>query len=723
MGTDHSRRTLRTAALVLLLVLGSLAIPAAASPGCTPGEDGCMPTAEQCAAGEHNGYWDGGETGRQAVCVGSGGHALVYAGGTVTPACGHVVIAGNTVPATGGDPNECSSPTEGGPWAAAAARLGLRDCQHGATSQETRPVVAFVTCAGEMTSFDGLEIDARLTFPAAATEPVPLVLLLHGWGGHRVWFQSENERTDVLGRGRFLAEGYATLATTARGFWASCSAFDPVADVDADGSTGPTEEHPAGCAKGWTHLAERGYEVQDSQHLLGQLVDAGLVDGDRLGVFGESYGGGQAWLLATSPPWGSPAGRTLRMAGAVSLQGWTDLLNALAPNGRADDRVPAAGRSRGPLGVLKTTMFGGLWWNGRIQPVLIPQAPTYPAQVMARYNTVDPTEAHSFIDGWMAAFHAGEPHEPVAAAYLEQALAGKSALLADDYFAAVARGEVEPTPVLALQGWGDALFTPVESVQMYRRLKQLRPDYPVHVAFGDGGHGAPLRPEHWSLLKDMAGDFLVSALDGRPTSLPPITSLRASCGGPSDLTTRTAPHWDLLAPVDVVLSADGAGTTSWVPADPEAELALDPFAAGARACATLDRAPRGSARWSWDVPAVGLETIGLQRVAVDYVRTGGGATLIARIWEVEPSGRRTLVTSGPYRLSADADPPAGSVDFALFGTHWRFTPGNRIELELSQTDAPFLRPGATPSTLRLSDPSVTFPTPRLRGSRGASVYR
>src|SRR3989442_15572942 len=71
------------------------------------------------------------------------------------------------------------------------------------------------------------------------------------------------------------------------------------------------------CAAGYNHLLDTRYEVRDAQYLIGQLVDQGLVDAQRIGATGGSYGGGMS--MAPAPlenrtvmpdgpplPWTSP---------------------------------------------------------------------------------------------------------------------------------------------------------------------------------------------------------------------------------------------------------------------------------------------------------------------------------------------------------------------------------------------------------------------------------
>lgn len=59
---------IRGLALVALLLAIVVAPVAGRAEGCTPGEDGCIPTPEQCSTGDFNGTWgDVGGTGPVAV--------------------------------------------------------------------------------------------------------------------------------------------------------------------------------------------------------------------------------------------------------------------------------------------------------------------------------------------------------------------------------------------------------------------------------------------------------------------------------------------------------------------------------------------------------------------------------------------------------------------------------------------------------------------------------
>src|SRR6185503_7738989 len=164
-------------------------------------------------------------------------------------------------------------------------------------------------------SFDGVPLDADVALPASGDSNLPLVVLLHGWGGSKVGFNQMQA---------WAARGYAVLSYTARGFNGSCGRPDN------------RLFDPAGCATGWLHLADVRYEARDTQFLAGELADQGLIDGQRIGVTGPSYAGGQSMELAALKdrsmdtdgnlhPWVSDGGHPMRIAAAAPTIPWTDL--------------------------------------------------------------------------------------------------------------------------------------------------------------------------------------------------------------------------------------------------------------------------------------------------------------------------------------------------------------------------------------------------------------
>ena len=186
-------------------------------------------------------------------------------------------------------------------------------------------------------SFDGVPLDVDVTLPAGGNGPFPVIVMLHGWGGSKTSFEAAsaegngNETFDY--NNVFYAErGFAVVNYSARGWANSC------------GSEESRKEAPA-CEEGFIRLADQRYEARDTQYLLGQLADEGLIKPRGIGVTGISYGGGQSIELAylknrvrlpngEYAPWKSPGGTSMEIKAAYPRWPWSDLVDALEPNGR-----------------------------------------------------------------------------------------------------------------------------------------------------------------------------------------------------------------------------------------------------------------------------------------------------------------------------------------------------------------------------------------------------
>jgi X-Pro dipeptidyl-peptidase C-terminal non-catalytic domain len=110
--------------------------------------------------------------------------------------------------------------------------------------------------------------------------------------------------------------------------------------------------------------------------------------------------------------------------------------------------------------------------------------------------------------------------------------------------------------------------------------------------------------------------------------------------------------------------------------------------------------------------------VGLGEVDVSYAVTPaiGQAQLDARVWDVPPTGPAFLVTRGTYRIDTlnGYDSPAGPLRLPLYGNHWDLAPGHRIRLDLTQADAPALRPNNQPSSIEYGTPKLMLPTRAAR---------
>ena len=235
------------------------------------------------------------------------------------------------------------------PAAAAAAPTTAFDGKVPCTTDDAGLRVCQGDSSHLVPSWDGTTIDVNLVLPSAAGD-FPALGIYHGWGGSKI------------GTGSLAAwakKGYAAFSMSDRGWGDSC------------GGTSQTRLMPS-CLNGYNHLLDTRYEVRDAQTLLGQLADQGLIDPQRVGATGGSYGGGMSMALAALKdrvmlpdgrliPWQSPKKQLpMRIAGAAPEIPWTDLAYALAPNGRNLDYL--TDNSYGDrLGVQKTTFVAGLY--------------------------------------------------------------------------------------------------------------------------------------------------------------------------------------------------------------------------------------------------------------------------------------------------------------------------------------------------------------------------
>ena len=361
------------------------------------------------------------------------------------------------------------------------------------------------------------------------------------------------------------------LAFSARGFGESCgSAASRLAD-------------PVGCAQGWVRLDDVRYEARDIQQLAGLLADAGVVDGQKVGVTGGSYGGGVSLDLAVlrdrvmlpdgslravdlSPPGGRcaspPPCRGSR--GAISPTRWR-------PTGaRSTTRSPSPTADLEPFGIAKQSFVAGLYASG--------QASGYYAPAGRR-----PRRRPQ---------HAGSPRSTPASptAPQERAIADELAAHHSAYYLDHSRA---PAPTLIANGWTDDLFPVDEALRYYNRTRAQYPGAPLSLMFLDFGHQRgqnkdadvarfEQRAYAW-MDRYVKGDASAPALQG-VEALTQTCPKTAPSGGPYD-----APTWGALHPGEVRFASSAAQTVLSAGGDPAVARAFDPIA-GDGACATTSAA-------------------------------------------------------------------------------------------------------------------------------------
>jgi ABC-2 type transport system ATP-binding protein len=580
------------------------------------------------------------------------------------------------------------------PQPAQAAQLPLlAACQARSDATDS---FSYRFCSAATSSFDGTSLDTDLTLPGGATPAggYPLLVMMHGWGASKSYWESSDfcatSIADACNYNNvwFANRGYAVLTYTARGFHAS---------------------------QGYTHLADMRWEVHDTQYLAGLLVDAGVAK-PGVGVTGLSYGAGQSWLLAvladrvmnpdgTLTTWLSPAGTSMRVAAAVPKYGWTDLVDALQPNGRSSDGVLAPnGERRVPIGIEKKSYVDYFYQSGL-------QTGRYAAPGQ------DPTADQT---AWYAEISAGET--PTQSTYgpgiTYQIAQFRSAYYQDAMLASdVANGR--ETPVFDVQGWTDVLFPESQAASMMEKLRAADPRWPVFMYASDLGHPTANNNKfsEWRVINQQATAFLdlhvASAGGADPGAMyqEQLVTCDASAGPVYASNTVSG-----TAPARLTFESSGAGhTTASAPTDAAAGVATDPIAVavqhgGNGACVQVAvNPPDSGASTSWTFPVCAAFTLlGEPGLHLNAAVTGTDAEINARLWDVAPDGSATLVTRAAYRWTGSAG--ATSIGYALQGSGWTFLAGHQLRLQVTQNDAPYLRLDNYPSSVSYASMKLTLPT-------------
>jgi predicted acyl esterase len=155
-----------------------------------------------------------------------------------------------------------------------------------------------------ITMSDGARIAATFYVPDGAPPAGgwPAVMLLHGLGGSRTAPTPLGMSLNATAETQLVPQGYAALTFDARGHGQS----EGLVSID-----GPRE-------------------IQDVRELFGWLAAQPGVNGQRIGAFGYSYGGGAIWRATAE---GVP------FAAIEPVITWTDLYSALLPQNLARSGV------------------------------------------------------------------------------------------------------------------------------------------------------------------------------------------------------------------------------------------------------------------------------------------------------------------------------------------------------------------------------------------------
>jgi len=254
----------------------------------------------------------------------------------------------------------------------------------------------------------------------------------------------------------------------------------------------------------------------------------------------------------------------------------------------------------------------------------------------------------------------------------------------------------------------------VQTLQMFRKLKAADPSYPIQMVFADVGHSNAQNPSwQWQPINSLAYRFLAAHVLGQKSLAPPqqAYSFQTECGG----TAQPAPiggQWDALATSHVTLASTTPATTASADATPIDGADSDPIANSG--CRTEDATTTDPGGAYYSFASTGTHLLGLPTVQLPYTLVGADATVAFKLWDKKPDGSKTLVTRGDYRLSTTAgDPATGVLKTYLYGNDWTFPTGDTIVLQVTQNDAPYLRPDNAVSAIDWSGVTLVLPT---RGS-------
>ncbi len=542
-------------------------------------------------------------------------------------------------------------------------------------------------------TFDGVPLDVDVTLPPTGAGPFPAIVMIHGWGGSKVDFES----TTPAGNGNdtfdynniyYAQHGYAVLTYSARGWGNSC------------GSEASRAGTP-GCAKGWVHLADQRREARDTQYLFGLLADEKIVKPTAIGTTGISYGGGQSIELAylknrirlpngEFAPWTSPKGKAMRISAAYPRWPWSDLIDALTPNGRyLDTEIAPLHQSFEPFGVEIQSYDAGLYALGKIRN---------------GYYAPLGEDPEADISKWFAATNAGEPATPE-----DEGIAKQIYTYHQGYGL-----PGTPAPLLIQNGWTDDLFAPEQALRVYNSVLPLNGK--VTLQFGDLGHSRGANKENEDHAFQQEGAAFFAARLKHVGTAPPsgkVTAYTQTCPSEASIPAGgpfVAKKWSKLHPHALSFGSAAAQTFTGAGGNGTIAAEFDPIA-NSNACKTA-KAETEPNTANYTMTSTGFTLMGLPTVKAT-IRATNAPMLVgqidARLWDVTPGAEPTqrLITRGVYRLT---EMQSGTITFQLHGNGYVFPAGDTVKLQLLGRDAPYLRASNGEFSVEATNVTVTLPT-------------
>ena len=461
----------------------------------------------------------------------------------------------------------------------------------------------------------------------------PAAVYIHGWGGHRL--MGEDNLAYYIS-----ATGYTVLSYTARGF----------GDGESGGRVtlaGPDELNDLRRVIDWL--------TTDPERVIGPRVT-------KVGVLGGSYGGGHSFQIASDP----------RVSAVIPLVGWTDLEQALYPNGAIKYRLGLA------------EFYAGLDEH-------VGQAPFF------NYSQLQ----FDLFDS------AGEGRLPKSKT--RQALRARSIAARNEDGQEILDPSRQPqAPTFIIQSWDDYLFPASQVLEVFSQItapKQIYLGRHGHPPGGNTFEGEDLyiatQVLRWfdHYLRGIGGtDSRTVTSAPAPFSVLPFTAKQF----PSD-DIVTSP---LFLKTGGILSRKKKGPVQQETAGgifrPErirsshlgAEIPSrsDMFSGHTDALSTMpQRLEYTFAPWETETEMLGSSEFSLFVSSA----TSTDVDVIVRTFDVSPDGSETEVTVGAARVTGLRAGEVRRVTFRDFGDDWIFRAGHSLRLKVSNIDFPdFRSPGA-----------------------------
>ncbi|MEA2201117.1 MAG: type transport system ATP-binding protein [Solirubrobacteraceae bacterium] len=535
-------------------------------------------------------------------------------------------------------------------------------------------------------SFDGVPLDVDVTLPASGEGPFPTIVMLHGWGGNKTAFETSSPagnggETFDYNNIYYAQHGYAVVNYSARGWGNSCGT--------------PSSREAEGCKEGWIRLADQRYEARDTQYLLGLLVDQHVAKKGALGSTGISYGGGQSIELAylknqirlpngEFQAWTSPKGVKLSITATFPRWPWSDLVDALTPNGRfLDTEIAPFAQSYSPFGVMIQSYTAGLFALGNASGYIAPAG----------------QDPEADLSKWFAATNAGEPANPE-----DEAIAKQIYTYHQGYGL-----PGKPAPMLLESGWTDDLFPPSQSLRVYNAARAAK-SYSA-LMIGDLGHSRGSNKENVDhAFNEEGAQFFQAKLQHTATPPPSggVTAYTQTCpqGAPGGGPYIGRP-WSRLHRHSLSFGSAEAQLFTSAGGNPTIAAEFDPIGGTSDACKTVAAETEPNTA-NYTMTSPGFTLLGLPTVKATIKTIGPFGELVSRLWDVTPGGEQRLISRGIYRLN---DNQEGGVTFQLHGNGYQFPAGDTVKLQLLGRDAPYYRASNGTFSIEASNVTVSLPTP------------